>query len=94
MTSLPGDDVGVAELYSPGDDSPLLARLVRVGVVALAVWGGATGGGAQFNQDHDWARGRPLNDCDTAWRIDAAALALGEGAPLPDGWVTVDPGEV
>jgi hypothetical protein len=95
MTSLPGDDVGVAELRAPGvGDSPLLARLVRVGVVALAVWGGATRGGAQFNQDHDWVRERTLNDCDTALKIDAAVVALAEGGPLPDGWVTIDPGEI
>ncbi len=52
-SSLPGDDVAVAELHESGSEGgPPLARLVRIGsVVALAVWGGAVPGGAQFSGD-------------------------------------------
>jgi hypothetical protein len=94
VASLPGDDVGLAELR-PSDDAPPLARLLRIGSIALAVWGGPTPGGAQFNQvDGGWAGQRRLHDVDPALAVDEAAAGVGSGGPLPAGWVTVDPGEV
>jgi hypothetical protein len=94
VASLPGDDVDLAELR-PSDDAPPLARLIRIGSIALAVWGGPTPGGAQFNQvGGAWASQRLLHDCDPALAVDEAATAAGLGGPLPAGWVTVDPGEV
>ena len=60
-SSLPGDDVAVAELHGSGSDGgPPLARLVRIGSVALAVWGGAAPGGAQFSKANGWQVGRHL----------------------------------
>ncbi|HWE65645.1 MAG TPA: hypothetical protein VG298_03285 [Acidimicrobiales bacterium] len=95
MATLPGDDVGLAELYSlSGDRSELLARLIRIGPLVLAVWGGRSAGGAQFNRRHEWSRERPLNTCADTWRLDQAALALGTGDPLPEGWVAVAMEEV
>jgi hypothetical protein len=95
VASLPGDDVGVAELRRSDDaeDGPE-GRLIRIGSVALAVWGGTTPGGAQFNQAHGWRRERSLHPGDLFPEVDAAAEAMGSGGTLPLGWVTIDPGEV
>jgi hypothetical protein len=96
-TSLPGDDAEIAELRPSGviDGAPV-ARLIRIGRVALAVWGGASPGGAQFTKDKDneWMGDRTLHEPDATMAIDAAARSLGQGGPLPDNWVTIDPGEV
>jgi hypothetical protein len=89
VASRPGDDVGIAELHLAGDDPPL-ARLIRIGPVALAVWGGAQPGGAQFDGLRGWVRERNVHECDQAMGIDAAALALGTGEPLPRGWSTAE----
>jgi hypothetical protein len=95
VASLPGDDVGLAELRpSDRSDGGPLARLIRIGSVTLAVWGGATPGGAQFDRASGWRRERFLRECDPGVAIDAAAMALGSGASLPPSWVTIDPGEV
>jgi hypothetical protein len=94
-SSLPGDDVALAELRPSGfDHGAPLARLVRIGPVALAVWGGATPGGAQFTKANDWKAARRLADDDSIMAIDEAASCIGRDAPLPSGWVIVDPGEV
>jgi hypothetical protein len=88
-------DVDVAELH-PSDmaDGPPMARLIRIGWVALAVWGGATPGGAQFTRTKDWARGRVLHEPDATMAIDAAARSMGQSDPLPANWISIDPGEV
>jgi hypothetical protein len=94
VASLPGDDVSLAELC-PSDEARPLARIVRIGSIALAVWGGPTPGGAQFNQvGGGWASQRHLHDCDPALAVNEAVTEMGSGGPLPAGWVTVDPGEV
>jgi hypothetical protein len=94
-SSLPGDDTEIAELRpSGGRDGAPVARLIRIGWVALAVWGGAQPGGAQFTKEKDWAAQRSLQEPDATMAVEAAARSLGQGAPLPDNWVTVDPGEV
>jgi hypothetical protein len=95
VASLPGDDIGVAELRPPSDGgSAPLARLVRVGPLAIAVWGGATPGGAQFDRRHDWARERVVNMDLDKWKIDEAAAALGADTPLPVGWTVVELEEI
>jgi hypothetical protein len=93
-TSLPGDDTEVAELRPSGDGRAPVARLIRIGWVALAVWGGERPGGAQFTKDNGWVAARTLHEPDATTGVDAAALSLGRGGPLPDNWVTIDPGEV
>jgi hypothetical protein len=94
-SSLPGDDVEIAELHPAGGREGVpVARLIRIGWVALAVWGGPRPGGAQFTKEKEWAMERTLHEPDATMAIDAAARSLGQGAPLPDNWVVVDPGEV
>jgi hypothetical protein len=95
VASLPGDDVGLVELRRSDQSSGgPEARLIRIGSVALAVWGGPTPGGAQFTQANGWRRERALSQGDLRPEVDAAAEAMGTGGPLPYGWVTIDPGEV
>jgi hypothetical protein len=93
VSSLPGDDVAIAELRAT-QEGAVLARLIRVGPLALAIWSGADPGGAQYNTRHDWTKERPLGSCDDGWLVDATAAALGVGAPLPGDWALLDPGEV
>ncbi|HEX3793011.1 MAG TPA: hypothetical protein VHV57_00780 [Acidimicrobiales bacterium] len=91
VASLPGDEAQVAEY--PGESGPL-ARVIRIGTLALAVWGGPTSGGAQFNKRHDWLPERPLGQCPGHIDLHAAAAAMGTGETLPAGWVAIDPVEV
>ena len=91
MASLPGDDTAMAEYRHGG---AVRARIVRVGSVALAIWGGSLPGGAQYQLRHEWIRERPTANDDGGWHIDAAALAVGQDAPLPDGWFQADLEEV
>jgi hypothetical protein len=93
VSSLPGDDVGLAELADPGGVGPV-ARLIRIGSVALGVWGGPTPGGAQFTAANGWAADRMLHDGGRPPGMEAAAAALGAAGSLPTGWVTIDPEEV
>ncbi len=100
-SSRPGDEVAVAELRPPGSaPGAPTARLVRVGSVALAVWGGEMPGGAQFTEASGWRAERRLAGHDStatigeAATIEEAASAVGRDGPLPSGWVTIDPGEV
>jgi hypothetical protein len=95
VASLPGDDIGVAELRpASAEGSSALARLVRVGPLTVAVWGGATPGGAQFDRRQGWARERVHNVDLDEWLIDEAAAALGDDEPLPDGWTVVELEEI
>lgn len=93
LASQPGEAVGLVELR-PAGEAPSLARLVRVGPLMLATWGGRHPGGAQFNARHDWTRERPLGRCDDAWELDEAAVALGTEGALPADWSAVEPWEV
>jgi len=93
VMSSPEDEVGLAEARSGANDAPV-ARLIRIGSVALAVWGGATAGGAQFTLDKNWHRDRSLHDVEPAIGVDVAARRMGRGEPLPEGWVVLERGEV
>jgi hypothetical protein len=92
MTTSPSDAVGVAERPS-SNAAPAtpLARLVRIGPLALAVWAGQTPGGAQYNGHQEWTRQRVLHECDESLQVDGAVRALVSGGPLPDHWVAIDP---
>jgi hypothetical protein len=93
LSSLPGDETAVAECVAPGHQD-VTARLVRIGSLALAVWGGAEPGGALFRLDGALTliRGAlpPVDRSDIA----PAADALCSGDPLPSGWVAVDAEEL
>jgi hypothetical protein len=93
VASLPGDDVGLAELADPGGADPG-ARLIRIGSVALGVWGGPTPGGAQFTAANGWTSDRMLHGGGRPPGMEAAAAALGAAGPLPAGWVAIDLEEV
>jgi hypothetical protein len=93
VMSSPGDEVGLAEARSGANGAPV-ARLIRIGSVALAVWGGAAAGGAQFTLDKNWHRDRSLHDDEPALGVDVAARRMGRGEPLPQGWVVLERGEV
>jgi hypothetical protein len=93
VASLPGDRVAIAEHRGVTKaDGAMAARIVKVGPLAIAVWGGPVAGGAQFHGRHGWEAGRALrHDSDDLWRIDEAAQALGFDDPLPHGWRIVSP---
>jgi hypothetical protein len=86
LTSLPDDDGAVAELR-PADAEGALARIVRVGALAVAVWGGATPGGARYASRHGWSPERDGFRYDESLGVDEAVRALAHAAPLPPGWV-------
>jgi hypothetical protein len=91
VASLPGDETAVAEF---GDGGVARARIIRIGVVALAIWSGSRPGGAQFHVRHNWAQERPTHNDDGAWHIGAAVRALGLDTALPDGWIRLEIEEV
>jgi hypothetical protein len=90
LVSRPGDRIGHAELRRGG--SALAARLLRVGPVALAVWGGASPGGAHYTEERGWGAARSLGDIDPTMEVDRAARGMGKSTALPRGWVTIDDG--
>jgi hypothetical protein len=87
--SLPSDPVAAAEL---SDGASVLARIVRVGGVALAVWGGPIPGGAQYSARHGWKpeRASYRERVDDFGTDAAVAVLVGAGA-FPAGWVALDP---
>jgi hypothetical protein len=89
LSSLPGDPVAGAELWV-GDS--VLARIVQVGGVALAVWGGRNPGGARYSVRHGWEPERAsYRKRADALGTDAAVAALVRAGALPAGWVALDP---
>lgn len=89
LASLPGDPAACAELWH--EDS-VLARIVRVGGVALAVWGGRAPGGSQYSARHGWEPERAsYHKRADALDADAAVAALVGASVLPAGWVALDP---
>ncbi len=92
LASLPGDEVGVAERRETGGRS--LARIVRVGGIALAVWGGPIPGGSRYAARDGWEPGGASCGSDDALGIDDAVVALAAGLELPAGWLALGPSEV
>lgn len=88
MTSLPDDHVAVAELRSAGD-AGLLARIVRVGALAVAVWSGMEPGGARYTSRCDWLPERGPLRYDESLGVDEAVRGLADAALLPPGWVAL-----
>lgn len=86
LASLPDDPVAVSERRA---DGVIAARIVRVGALAVAVWGGRIPGGAHYTSRHGWRPDRvSYRDRDEVG-ADDAALALGYGDRLPEGWQRV-----
>jgi hypothetical protein len=84
LSSRPGDPCALAERNAAS--GLLLARIVRVGAVALAVWAGPEPGGARYTDREHWARQPGPFPADPALGIDEAARAVVDGGPLPEGW--------
>jgi hypothetical protein len=83
LASRPGEPSTVAEcLVGP----EVLARVVRVGALALAVWGGRHPGGAQFSGHHRWQAERSSSREPDELAVEEAVRALGDGDPLPEDW--------
>jgi hypothetical protein len=91
--SLPEEQGQVAELRPAGSGSAVMARIVRIGPLALAVWGGRLPGGAQFHAWHGWEPERSLCRPGVAMAIEEAVRALGHGDPLPPDWAIVPESE-
>jgi hypothetical protein len=90
VDSKPEDDVVVAVCHQPqGGGALLVARLVRVGPSALAIWAGDTPGGAEYHEQQGWQLVRTVGGKDPVQSV-LAITALGTGQPLPSGWVVVD----
>jgi hypothetical protein len=64
----------------------VLARIVRVGTVALVVWGGVEPGGARCDERDGWAPDPGPFHLDPALAAHEAARALADGGLLPLGW--------
>jgi hypothetical protein len=69
-----------------GADGTLLARIVRVGTVALVVWGGVEPGGARCDERDGWAPEPGPFHLDPALAVHEATRALADGGLLPLGW--------
>jgi hypothetical protein len=69
-----------------GADGTLLARFVRVGTVALVVWGGVEPGGARCDERDGWTPDPGPFHLDPALAVHPAAQALADGGSLPPGW--------
>jgi hypothetical protein len=91
LASLPGDPVAVAESRA---GAAVVARIVRVGGLAVAVWGGRMPGGAGFSNSHGWGPERASSGVPDQPAVEEAARALGVGDPLPEGWQLVETGDV
>ena len=85
LMSQPDDDGAVAELR-PGGGAGALARVVRVGALAVAVWGGTNPGGARYASRHGWSPERGPFRHDGSLGLDEAVRALASADPLPPGW--------
>jgi hypothetical protein len=84
LSTRPDDPCAVAERN--GTDGSAVARIVRVGTVALAVWGGSAPGGARFTDRDGWAPEPGPFPLDPALGVDRATRALVDDDPLPEGW--------
>jgi hypothetical protein len=84
LSSGPDDPCAVAE--RSGADGSAAARIVRIGTVALAVWGGSVPGGARFTDRDGWAREPSPFPFDPALSVDEATRALVDEGPMPEGW--------
>jgi hypothetical protein len=86
LASLPGDISAVAE-YRAGPE--VLARIVRVGALTLAVWGGRHPGGAQFSGRQRWEPEGGSSGNTDLLAVEEAARAFGDGDALREGWQLV-----
>lgn len=86
LASLPSEPSAAAECRA---GTELLARVVRVGALALAVWGGRRPGGAQFSGRHLWEAEPSSSRAPEELAVAEAVRALGVGDPLPGGWQLV-----
>ena len=85
LSSGPDDPCAMAERN--GADGSVLARIVRIGTVALAVWGGSAPGGARFTDRRRLGtRAGPLPARPGARGRRGATRALVDDGPLPEGW--------
>jgi hypothetical protein len=84
LSSGPIDPCAVAE--RKGADGSVLARIVRIGAVALAVWGGSAPGGARFTDRDGWVAERSSFPLDLALGLDRVARAVVDDGPMPGGW--------
>jgi hypothetical protein len=84
LSSGPDDPCAMAE--RSGADGSVLARIVRIGAVALAVWGGSAPGGARSTHREGWVPEAATFPLDPAFGVEGATRALVEDGPLPEGW--------
>jgi hypothetical protein len=84
LSSRPDDPCVLAERDGAGGD--VLARIVRVGAVALAVWGGPEPGGARYAEGNGWSPEPGPFRRDPGLAADEAARGLADGGALPEGW--------
>jgi predicted dehydrogenase len=85
LSSGPGSPCGLAERRGP--DGSILARVARVGDVALAAWGGREPGGARYVEREGWLPEPGPFPVDDVLGVNEAVPALVLGSPLPEGWV-------
>ena len=90
LASGPDDPCALAERH--GADG-VEARIVRIGTVALAVWGGPQPGGARYAENDGWAPEPGPCRRPAALGVDEAARALVVGGPLPQCWARRTNGE-
>jgi hypothetical protein len=62
------------------------ARLVRVGVLAAAVWSGDRPGAALFADAGGWQPTLTVGSTEWIGAVRSALLADAAGGPLPPGW--------
>jgi hypothetical protein len=84
LSSEPDHPRAIAE--RGGDDGSVLARIVRVGTTALAVWGGPDPGGAHCADRDGWTPDPGPFRLDPALGVQEATRALVDGGALPAGW--------
>jgi hypothetical protein len=84
LSSGPNAPCGLAE--RKGADGNVLARIARVGDVALAVWGGPEPGGARYVERDGWLPEPGPFPVDDALGVNESVAALVLGSPLLNGW--------
>jgi hypothetical protein len=83
-TEIGGEAAGAAEIVG-ADDSPL-ARIVLVGMTAIAVWAEPTPGGALLERSEGWSTSRLLGEEPCELALAEVCAALTGGGALPGWW--------